>query len=140
MTNEEPMLLPEEIILCLKHWKGLKVVYLSFASEGSVLHGGVTETEKQVVLLGDMGTAQTVKDVLLLKDVLPLPDDTYTHKSVLVECSGDIGYQSLPLHRVCLKSKYMTRHVPVGIVDKYLLRVYTFFLKMILQGIVDRWT
>ncbi len=47
-----------------------------------------------------------------------LSDDTDLHKSVLVECIGDTEYQSLPSHKVCLKSKYVTDDVTVGIVDK----------------------
>ncbi len=37
---------------------------------------------------------------------------------MLVESIGDTGCQSLPLHRVCLKSKYVIGDVTVGIVDK----------------------
>ncbi len=33
-------------------------------------------------------------------------------------CIGDIGYQSLPLHIVCLPSKCVTGDTTVGIVDK----------------------
>ncbi len=64
----------------------------SFVSEGSVSPVGVTKTEKPVVVLRDTGAAQTV----LLNGVLPLTDDTDLHKSVLVECTGDTGYQPLP--------------------------------------------
>ena len=64
-----------------------------------VSNAGVTETEKTLVVLRDMGAVQTV----LLKDVLPLLNDTYMHKHVLVVCIGYTGYQSLLLHRVCMK-------------------------------------
>ncbi len=80
----------------------------------AVSHKWVTETEKIVIVLRDRSEAQTGG----LKDVLPLSDDTDMLKSMLVECIGDTGYQSLPLHRVCLKSKYVTGDVTVGTVDK----------------------
>ncbi len=67
-----------------------------------------------MVVLRDMGAAQTI----MLNSVLPLSVETDLHKSVLVECTGDTEYQSLPLHRVCLKSKYVTGDVTVGIGDK----------------------
>ncbi len=71
---------------------------------------------ESVAVLRDTGAAQTV----MLNSVLPLSVDTDLHKSVflLVDCSGDTEYQSLPLHKVCLKSKYVTGDVTVGIVDK----------------------
>ncbi len=75
---------------------------------------GVAESEKPVVVLRDTGAAQTV----MINSVLPLSVDTDLHKNVLVECIGDTEYQSLPLHSVCLKSKYVTGDVTVGIVDK----------------------
>ncbi len=74
----------------------------------------VTETEKPVVVLRHTGAAQTA----MLNSVLPLSVDTDLHKFVLVECIGDEEYQSLPLHKVCPKSKYVTGDVTVGIVDK----------------------
>ena len=82
---------------------------MSFLSEGSVSPVGVSKTEKPAVVLRKLGTAQTV----MSKSVLPLFVDTDLHKSVLVECIGDTEYQSLPLHKVCLKSKYMTGDVTV---------------------------
>ncbi len=53
-----------------------------------------------------------------MNSVSPLSDDRDLHTIVLVGCIGDTGYQSLPLHRVCLKSKYVTGDVTVGILDK----------------------
>ncbi len=47
-----------------------------------------------------------------------MTDETYLHKSILVECNGDTDYQSLPLHRVYLKSKYVSGDATMGIVDK----------------------
>ena len=38
---------------------------------------------------------------------MTLSDDSDLYRSVLVDCIGDTGYQSLPLHKVCLKSKYV---------------------------------
>ncbi len=37
---------------------------------------------------------------------------------MLVQCTGDTGYQSLPVHRLHLKSKHVTGDMTVGIVDK----------------------
>ncbi len=37
---------------------------------------------------------------------------------MFVECIVDTGYQSWPLHRVCLKPQCVTRDVEVGTVDK----------------------
>ena len=54
----------------------------------------------------------------MLTSVLPLSVDIDIHRSVLVECIEDTEYQSLPLHKVCLNSKYVTGDVTVGIVDK----------------------
>ncbi len=79
----------------------MAVEKLSFVSEGSVSPVEVTESEKPVVVLRDTGAAQTV----MLNSVLPLSVDTDIHKSVSVECIGDTDYQSLPLHKVCLKTK-----------------------------------
>ncbi len=53
-----------------------------------------------------------------MKSILPLFVDTDLHKTVLVEYIGDAEYQSLPLHSLCLKSKYVTGDMTVGIVDK----------------------
>ncbi len=89
-------------------------VFEIFVSEGSVSPVGVTKSEKALVVLRDTGAAQTV----MLNSVLPLSVDTDLHKSVLVECIGDTEYQSLPLHRMCLKSKYVTGDVTFGIVYK----------------------
>ncbi len=55
---------------------------------------------------------------LMLNSVLPLSVDTDLHKSVLVECISDTKYQFLPLHKVCLKSKYVTGDATVGIADE----------------------
>ena len=51
---------------------------------------------------------------MLKSALLLLSDDTDLHKCVLVECIGDTEYQSLPLHKLCLKSKYRTGDVTVG--------------------------
>ncbi len=113
MAIEKPELLPVKTHVVtnpLERFQG--GVFESFVSEGSVSPVGMIETEKPVVLLRDTGTAQTV----MLNSVLPLSVDTDLHKSVLVECIGDTEYQSLPLHRVCLTSKYVT-DVTVGIVS-----------------------
>ncbi len=72
------------------------------------------KTEKPVVVLSGAGAAQTV----ILNTVLPLSVDTDLDKNMLVECTEDTDYQSVPLHKVCLKSKYVTGDVTVGIVDK----------------------
>ncbi len=88
-------------------------VFESFVSE-SVPHAGVTETEKPVVVLKDTGLTQTI----LLNSAPPLSEVTDLHNRVLVKCAADTRCQSLPLHRVCLKSKYVTGDVTVGIVDK----------------------
>ncbi len=114
MAVEKPVLLPVETHVVpkpLERFQGGE----SFVSEGRVSPVGVTESEKPVVVLRDTGAAQTV----MLNSVLPQSVDTDLHKSALVECIGDTEYQSLPLHSVCLKSKYMTGiDVTVGIVDK----------------------
>ena len=55
---------------------------------------------------------------LLLKGVLATTDETDLHKSVIVQCIGDTGYQSLPLHRVCRKSRYVSGDVTVDFIDK----------------------
>ncbi len=97
------------------------------------LRGWSLKSEKPLVVLRDTGAAQTV----MLNSVLPLSVDTDLHKSVLVECIGDTEYQSLPLHRVCLKSKYVSGDVTVVFLwTKFLLRVYTCYLGITLQ--VDR--
>ncbi len=44
--------------------------------------------------------------------------DTDLDKCVLAEYIGDTEYQSLQLHKACLKSKFMTSDVTVGIVDR----------------------
>ena len=43
---------------------------------------------------------------------------TQIYTRVLVECIVDTEYQSLPLHKVCLKSKYVTGDVTVGTMDR----------------------
>ncbi len=43
---------------------------------------------------------------------------TDLHRSVLGGCIGDTEYQSLPIHRVCLNSKYVSGDATFGIVDK----------------------
>ena len=112
MAIEKPVLLPVETHVVPKPLERLQCgVFESFVSESPV---GVTESEKPVVVLRDTGAAQTV----MLNNILPLSVDTDLHKSVLDECIGDTEYQSLPLHRVCLKSKYVTGDVTVDIVDK----------------------
>ncbi len=115
MAVEKPVLLPAEthvVSKALGRFQG--GVFESFVSQGSVSPVGVTESEKPVVVLRDMGATQTVR----LKSVLPLSVDTDLHNSVLVESIGDTEYQSLQLHKVCLKSKYVTGDVTIGIVDK----------------------
>ncbi len=37
---------------------------------------------------------------------------------MFVECLGNAGYQSLPLHKLNLTSKYATATVAIGIVDR----------------------
>ncbi len=71
-----------------------------------------------------------------MNSVVPLSEDTDLHRSVLVECIGESGYQSLPLHRVCWKSKYVTGDVTVGIVDKIPIEG----VQMLLGNDLDRWT
>ena len=113
MAVGKPMLLPVETHVVPKQLERSQGGVLeSFVSEGSVPPVGVTESEKPLVVLRDTGATQTV----MLNSVLPLSVDTDLHKSVLVECIGDTEYQSLPLHRVCLTSKYVT-DVTVGIVS-----------------------
>ena len=115
MTIEKPVLLPVETHALPKPLERFHSgVFESVVSEGSVSPVGMTETEKPVVVLRDSGAAQTV----MLNSVLPLSDDTDLHKSMVVECIGDGEYQSLPLHKVCLKSKHVIDDVIVGIVDK----------------------
>ncbi len=112
MAVEKPALLPAKahvVPKLLQRFQGGV-----FESSGSVSPVGVTESENPLVVLRDTGAAQTV----MLNSVLALSVDTDLHKSVLVECIGDTEYQSLPLHRVCLKSKYVTGDVTVDIVDK----------------------
>ncbi len=104
LTVEQPVLPPVEIHVVTKPLERFQGgVFETFISEGSVSPVGVTKTEKPMCVVKDTGSAQTVS----LNSVLPLSDGTDLHKSVLVECIGCTGYQSLLLHRVCLKSKYV---------------------------------
>ncbi len=75
-------------------------MFENFVSGDSVCNNE-TGSEKPITVLRDTGAAQR----LLLKGMLSLTDETDWHKNVLVESVGDTGYQSLPLHRVWLKSK-----------------------------------
>ncbi len=76
-----------------------------------------TGSENSITVLRCTCDAQS----LPLKGVLPVTDETDLHKNVLVEGAGDTGCQSLPLHRVCLKSKYVSGDVTVSIVHKRLI-------------------
>ncbi len=126
---EKPVLLPVETHVVPKPLDRFQGgVFESFVSGGSVSPVGVIKSEKPVVVLRDTGAGQT----LMLNSVLPLSEDTGLHKSVLVECIGDTEYQSLPLHKVCLKSKYVTGDVTVGIVDKIPVEGVTCYLGMTL--------
>ncbi len=83
MAVEKPVLLSVETHVVPKPLERFQGdVFESFVSEGSMSPVVVTESEKPVIELRDMGAAQTV----ILKNVLSLSVDTDLHKSVLVEC------------------------------------------------------
>ena len=85
----------------------------SFLSEGSVSFVDNLGEEKPIVVLRDTGAAQTV----LLEGVLPLSENSSEHANVIVE-GVEGGYVSLPLHKLYLKTKFVTGPVSVGIIRK----------------------
>ena len=87
-------------------------IFENFVSESSVCENE-TGSDKNYCVKGHRCCTE-----FGLQGVLPLTDETDLHKIVLVECVGDTCYQSIPLHRVCLMSNFVSGNVTVGIVDK----------------------
>ncbi len=115
VTTEDSVsvLLPEPQVMSKSLQRFVGSMLENFVSEGSVCNNE-TGSEEPITVFRDTGAAQS----LLLKGVLSLTEETDLHKSVLVESVDDTGYQSLPLHRVLLKSKYVSGAVTVAFVDK----------------------
>lgn len=83
--------------------------YKPFLSQGFV---SLDDSSKipPVKILRDTGAAQT----LLLEGVLPLSEQTFTGRTVLIQ-GVELGVINVPLHRICLKSDLITGPVTVGV-------------------------
>lgn len=81
---------------------------LPFLFSGSV---SLTDTEHQpVVILRDTGAAQS----FILQELLPFSQKSYTGTDVLVR-GIEMGCESVPLHKVHLKSELVNRVVRLGV-------------------------
>ena len=85
-------------------------IYKPFISDGLVflLHDKVTD--RKINILQDTGASQS----LLLADVLPFSEKSYTGESVLLQ-GVECGMVNVPLHHVFLKSDLVSEPVTVGV-------------------------
>ena len=85
-------------------------IYKPFILEGSISPNGDSAKFTPICILRDTGSSQS----LLLKDVIPLSEKTFTGSDALiqgVECS----FLNIPLHVVNLKSDFVNGLVTFGL-------------------------
>ena len=82
-----------------------------FVSDSSVSLCNDPGSQSTIRVLRDTGAAQS----LILKEVLPFSDESYSGSIVLIRGVG--GVQSIPLHTVVLNSKMVSGTVLVGVCD-----------------------
>ena len=84
-------------------------VFKPFVSEGYVIIDGEKGKSSPIKILRDTGAAQS----LILESALPASESTATGTSVLLEGVG--GFMNVPLHRIQLKSDFVSGSVVVGV-------------------------
>ena len=84
--------------------------FLPFISEGFIALPDEKATQKPVKILRDTGASVT----LILEDLLPLSEKTYTGQNVLLK-GIEMGHVEVPLHHINLTSELITGPVIVGV-------------------------